>query len=266
MTRQSSYEFASYLSHESLRLTHYSSRHTPHWIAASLRFSQGRMRQDCRRFISRKDGKSGVVGTVSFAKTGTKAVTLFEKSIAIDIAFVVNQYKSAYDAPLITGNKIGHLMKNLKKVNKLLKRFTFSKIPLAFFASPKITQFDKEAIVVRIPLCFRTRNHLKCMYFGALTIGADLSSGFLAYELIRCSGKPVHLIFKSMNVQFLKRAESAVYFTCRDGQNIHALVDKALTSKEREEILLTVVATTPDTLGDEPIATFELMLSIKLKT
>lgn len=157
-------------------------------------------------------------------------------------------------------------MPNLKKVNRLLKRFTFFKIPLAFFASPKITQFDNEAIVIRIPLCFRTRNHLKCMYFGALAIGADLSSGFLAYELIRRSQQPVHLIFKSLSVQFLKRAESAVYFTCRDGQKIHELVAKAIASKEREEMLLRVTATTPDTLGDTPVAEFELILSIKLKT
>ena len=156
-------------------------------------------------------------------------------------------------------------MYNLKKLNRQLKAYTFFKIPLAFFVSPKITTFNDQSFCIRIPLNFRTRNHLKCMYFGALAVGADLSSGFLAYELIRRSKQPIQLIFKSLNARFLRRAESAVYFTCNDGQRIHDLVNRALLSQQREETTLTVIATTPDTLGNEPVATFELVLSLKAK-
>jgi hypothetical protein len=157
-------------------------------------------------------------------------------------------------------------MYDLKKLNRQLKFYTFCKIPMAFFASPKITEINDTTITMRIPLNFRTRNHLKCMYFGALAVGADLSSGFLAHELIRRSKQPIQLIFKTLDAQFLKRAESDVYFTCNDGDKIHTLVDKAIESKQREETPLEVIATTPDKLGEEAVAKFQLILSVKEKS
>ncbi len=39
-----------------------------------------------------------------------------------------------------------------------------------------------KALRIRIPLGWRTRNHLGSMYFGALATGADLVGGLLVME------------------------------------------------------------------------------------
>ncbi len=147
-----------------------------------------------------------------------------------------------------------------------LRTFGFFKIPLIFYVSPCIEEFNNERIVVRIPLKRHTRNHLKSMYFGVLATGADCAGGLMAMRLIQASGQKVSLLFKDFKAEFLKRAEGDVLFTCEDGSAIRALVDKALTSDDRVNLTVHVAATVPSLLGSEPVALFELTLSLKKKS
>jgi len=84
-------------------------------------------------------------------------------------------------------------------------------------------------------------------------------------KLIRNSAKNVSLIFKRMEAEFLKRAEGDVYFICDQGLDISSLVTAAVHSTKRVELPVNVVAIVPDKLGDEPIARFTLVLSLKKK-
>jgi len=147
-----------------------------------------------------------------------------------------------------------------------LRTFGFLKIPLIFYVSPCIEEFNHERIVVRIPLKRYTRNHLKSMYFGVLATGADCAGGIMAMRLIQESGQNVSLLFKEFKAQFLKRAEGDVFFTCEDGSAIRALVNKALTSDDRVNLTVHVTATVPSLLGSEPVALFELTLSLKKRS
>jgi len=56
-----------------------------------------------------------------------------------------------------------------------------------------------------------------------------------------------------------------VHFSCDDGPNIVALVERALASGVREETTVNIVARVPTKLGDEPVARFAMTLSIKKK-
>ena len=141
--------------------------------------------------------------------------------------------------------------------------FGLRKIPLLAYVRPSIIAFDSTKLVIKIPLRRRTKNHLNCMYFGALAIGADAAGGVLAMHLIQQSGHRVSLIFKSLDARFLKRAEGDVYFTCADGAGITELINKAVLSDERVEMPMNVTATVPGELGDEPVAEFTLVLSLR---
>jgi len=127
----------------------------------------------------------------------------------------------------------------------LLRYFGFLKIPLLCFVRPSVIELTDKRVVVRIPLRRRTRNHL------------------LAMKLIRNSSKNVSLIFKSIEAEFLKRAESDVYFICDQGREISELVAAAITSMERVELPVKVIAKIPDKFGEEPVARFTLVLSLK---
>lgn len=144
-----------------------------------------------------------------------------------------------------------------------LRAFGLTKVPMILFCSPSVVELTDSRCVVRIPLGVRTRNHLKSLYFGALAVGADCAGGLMAMRQIRMEKAKVSLLFKDFKAEFLKRPEGDTIFTCEDGQAIRSLVRRAIDSGERQNLPVHVIATVPSKLGDEPVARFELTLSLK---
>ena len=85
----------------------------------------------------------------------------------------------------------------------------------------------------------------------------------MAMRQIKAENASISLVFKDFKAEFLKRAEGDTYFTCEDGEDILRLVQKSRSSGERENMTVRVTATVPSKLGNEPVARFELTLSLK---
>ena len=156
------------------------------------------------------------------------------------------------------------MISNLTKANLYLKFFGLTKIPLLWFCRPKIINLDSNSVEIQIPLKRRTKNHLGSMYFGALSVGADITGGFLAMMCIQKSKRKVALIFKDFKADFLKRAEGDVHFRCDQGSNIVNLVEKTIKSGQRESMIVNIDAYVPS-ISSDLVATFELTLSLKEK-
>jgi acyl-coenzyme A thioesterase PaaI-like protein len=152
------------------------------------------------------------------------------------------------------------------RTNLGLTLFSVTKIPLLGFVCPRFLELTDARAVIKIPFGFRTRNHLRSMYFGAMAIGADLVIGGFAWSLIEKGKYPVNLIFKDFKADYLKRAEADVHFVCDAGADIQALIDAAVTSGERVTRPIPAYALVPTKFGDEPVATFELTLSLKVRS
>jgi hypothetical protein len=151
------------------------------------------------------------------------------------------------------------------KDNIILKIIGFSKIPLVNFVGLKVVQCDEEKCILSMPLNRKTRNHVNSIYFACMTAGADISAGFyLIKEIIRTK-KNIVPIFKDMKAEFYKRAEGKAYFSCKQNKDIKALIEKAIETKERHNLLVEIVTTVPSQFGEEPVAKFVLNLSIKVK-
>jgi len=153
----------------------------------------------------------------------------------------------------------------ISSANRFLLVFGLFKIPLIFYVRPKIVELDNEKIVLKIPLRRRNRNHLKSMYLGALVIGADIASGFLAFIKQRESDKKVSLVFKSIKGEFLKRPMSDTYFECENGKLLDEMIAESTITGERinENSVINVIT---DYYGEkELVAIFELEVSIKVK-
>jgi len=149
------------------------------------------------------------------------------------------------------------------KETVVLRFYTALKIPLIAYLRPSVKELTDERCLVRIPLMRRTKNHLNAMYFGALCAGADLAGGLVAMRRIQQRGDKVVFVFKDFQADFLKRAQGDVLFCCDDGRRLTALVARAEESGERVEETVSVVATCPSDLGDEPVARFRLTISLK---
>ncbi|KPJ96639.1 MAG: hypothetical protein AMJ53_00175 [Gammaproteobacteria bacterium SG8_11] len=157
-------------------------------------------------------------------------------------------------------------MKAATTATLTLRFFSFWKIPLIYFVRTSVVSIDEEKVVIKIPFRRRTKNHLRSMYFAVLAIGADVAGGMIAWNLIRKSPHKISLIFKSFHADFLKRVEGDALFTCTQGKEIAQLVEEAIQSEERVEKPIEVIATVPDEFADEPVAKFELLLSLKRRT
>nr|WP_290731600.1 DUF4442 domain-containing protein [Halobacteriovorax sp. JY17] len=147
----------------------------------------------------------------------------------------------------------------------MIRIFGLMKIPLLFWIRPSVIEMNDKRCVVKIPLSRRTKNHLNSMYFGVLAAGADCAGGLAAMKQIENSGKKVSLSFKEFEAKFFKRAEGDTHFICEQGEEISAFVQKVIASDERHHMPVKIIAKCPDKLGDEVVAEFSLLLSLKKK-
>ena len=137
----------------------------------------------------------------------------------------------------------------------------FFKIPIIGFTRPKLISIDDDNVVVKIKLNRRTKNHLNSMYFGALAVGADIAGGIHVFYFSEIFNKKISFSFKGMNAEFVKRAESDVYFSSNEGQIIKEAIEESIQSGER--INKTILVTAKNESG-EIVATFEMITSLKV--
>lgn len=151
---------------------------------------------------------------------------------------------------------------SLFKINLFLRLFSFFKLPLLFFAGPRVVELSDQKSIVQVKLGYRTRNHLGVMYFGALAMGAELSIAIKAVESIQSSKKRIDFIFKDFKAEFLKRADGDVHFVCDQVPQVQNLIFQASQTSQRLEGTFTGKAFVPSKSND-PVMTYQLTLSVK---
>ena len=147
-----------------------------------------------------------------------------------------------------------------------LRMVTWWQIPVIYYCRPQIIHLDDEYCTLRIPLNWRTRNHVQSMYIGVFTVGADLTGGLLTLRSIQKRKRKVVLIFKDFHANFFKRAEQDVIFICKDGAEIDHAVQQAVDKGERINLPINITAMLSQDTEDELVANFRLTLSIKDRT
>ncbi len=117
--------------------------------------------------------------------------------------------------------------------NKLkFKLFMLKELPSAFFSGIDVTEITEEKAVVRIPFKFLTKNPFKSMYFASQAMAAELATGILALSQISGRNPKVSMLVFDMNAHFSKKARTAVNFTCKNGKEIKAAVEKTVKTGE----------------------------------
>ena len=156
-------------------------------------------------------------------------------------------------------------MNRLTKANFYLKTFGLFKIPMIFFVNPKILNLTEKEIRVGIDLNWRTKNHYKSMYFGALAIGADVSTGIFALHLMKKRGVELDLLFKTFSIEFFKRPEGRTVFTCIDHKKITDQISEVIHSQQRVNQEVSGFAVTP-AISTDPVCRYTMTLSLKQKS
>lgn len=150
---------------------------------------------------------------------------------------------------------------SVRKIQLKLFLLGLFKIPIIGFARPKVISIDGENVIVKIKLNRRTKNHLNSMYFGALAIGADIAGGIHVFYFSEIFNKKISFSFKGMNAEFIKRAESDVYFSINEGKIIQEAIEESSKTGERINKRIQVIASNSD---EEIVSRFEMITSLKV--
>jgi len=155
-------------------------------------------------------------------------------------------------------------MRHDRKTTFIVRMWALRNVFLLWLVRPKIVEVNERRCEMIVPLNWRTRRRdIHAMYLGTLCMGADIAGGLIAFQIMMQSKEKLSFVFKDIRGEFLKRAEDDVHFLCEDGAIIQEMVARARQSGERAETTVRVVARVPKKLGDEPVALFELTLSVK---
>ncbi|MCO5114462.1 MAG: DUF4442 domain-containing protein [Bdellovibrionaceae bacterium] len=148
------------------------------------------------------------------------------------------------------------------KLTALVNGIGFLKLPLLAFCFPKVKELSEHKSVIKIRLGYRTKNHIRSMYFGALAIGAELSVAITAVDQIQKSKKRIDFIFKDFKAEFLKRADGHVLFICEEAGGVKQLIAEAAEKEDRLEKEFRGYAVVEGRPEDK-IMTYSLTLSVK---
>jgi acyl-coenzyme A thioesterase PaaI-like protein len=151
---------------------------------------------------------------------------------------------------------------SMRKMQWMIFLLGFVKIPLIGFVRPRLIELSDEKVAIKIKFRRRTKNHLNSMYFGALSVGADVAGGIHAFYFAEKMNKKVSFAFKSMHAEFLKRAETDVIFECNEGAKIESIISESFEKQIRINQFVRVEA---KNLSNEIVATFYMEISVKVK-
>jgi hypothetical protein len=146
---------------------------------------------------------------------------------------------------------------------KLLFHAGLIRIPMMRYIRPKLIESSDANVVVRVNLSRRTKNMYNSLYLGALAVGADCVTGFFPAKFMLETGHRVPPIIKTSSAEYYKRVNTYAHFTCTQGTELWELCNRAVSSGERLEATVIVLATAPKEFGDEPVAKFTQVISLK---
>ena len=141
-----------------------------------------------------------------------------------------------------------------------LRAFFLWKLPLAFAAGLRIRALDGERCEVRVPYGWRTTNPFRSIYFAALAMAAELSTGTLMLVAVRAAPASVSMLVTGMEGRFGKKADDDVVFTCHGAAAAIEAVARTVETGEPVELELETVGRMRD--GTE-VARFGFRWSVK---
>lgn len=120
------------------------------------------------------------------------------------------------------------------------------RMPLLALAGARIKHLDLERCEVRLPHGWRSQNIFGSTYFAATMMAAEAACGTIVLLHEQNSPDKFSPIVKSIQAEFPRSAFSEITFSCDQGEEVAAWLQRARTSRKREETTLQVIGTTQD--------------------
>lgn len=146
---------------------------------------------------------------------------------------------------------------------KTINRFLFFKLPAAWWTGVRVSSFNAQKAEVKVRFKWINQNPFRSMFWAVQGMAAELATGVFFIELHSRKDIDISTLLVGTKAQFTKKAVGQITFSCEQGDQISALVEKALTSGQGEQIWVDAIGV--DEAGDR-VAQFSFHWSIKQKS
>ncbi|MFA5971077.1 MAG: DUF4442 domain-containing protein [Lentimicrobiaceae bacterium] len=129
-------------------------------------------------------------------------------------------------------------MKSKNKIEKLanspfkMRLFMLWKLPLAFIARLRVDEMNMEKASVSLPYNFMNKNPFRSIYFAALSMAAELSTGILAMAHVEKNPVSVSMLVLGVKAEFVKKAKTRITFACTQGKLLEEAIAYCITENE----------------------------------
>lgn len=129
-------------------------------------------------------------------------------------------------------------MKRINKIETLannqfkMRLFMLWKLPLAFFARLRVDKMNMGEASISLPYNFMNKNPFRSIYFAALSMAAELSTGILAMAHVENSSTTISMLVLGVKAEFVKKAKTRITFTCTQGELLEKTIDQSISEKE----------------------------------
>ena len=143
-----------------------------------------------------------------------------------------------------------------------LHLFLFLKIPISWIAGVRLKEMNDEICITKVKFGWLNQNPFNSMFWAVQGMAAEFSTGFLCAEKIRKSGKKISMLVLHNQAEFTKKAVGRVTFSCLQGKELDAVLQKAIETGEGQT--LTMFSEGKDQKGDL-VSKFAFTWSFKVK-
>lgn len=143
------------------------------------------------------------------------------------------------------------------------RMFLFLKLPSAFFSGIRIKEINESACVTSVPYKWFSQNPFRSTYFACLAMAAEMSTGVLALAHVHKRKPPVSMLVVNLEASYFKKAVGRTTFTCEDGPQMKATIEKAIETREGQVWRAKSVGKNEQ---QEIVAEFYITWSFKAKT
>mgnify|MGYP006327816143 CR=1 FL=1 len=140
--------------------------------------------------------------------------------------------------------------------------FLLTKLPSAYFSGLRVKMVNAETSQVTVPYKWFSKNPFRSTYFACLSMAAEMSTGVLSMGHTYKRNPAISMLVTAVDSKYFKKATALSTFTCSDGLEIAATIEKAVTTGEGQTIITKSVG-----LNDhgELVAEFFITWSFKSK-
>lgn len=159
-------------------------------------------------------------------------------------------------------NSFAHFKKII--TNKLKFRiFLLKNLPLVLFSGIQIQALSQQQAIISLKQKWFNKNPFRSIYFAALSMAAELSTGVLCMANIYKIKPALSMLLIKTEADFYKKATGKIIFICNDGELINKSITHAIETKESVTVKCYSCAKNKN---KETVASFYFTWSFKVKT